>query len=140
MSKTSNRASSEKDNSSSVCRVYSKIARAWFSDGACRAGGERLVSVCHAKSFSGVAIVARGQYEEPRRTHLLDVIIGYQAYGLILIFSDSLLLGLPPPVVVILFDDIKQVAFAQGQFTSCLGCIVIKGSIDAEESHIAVVP
>lgn len=41
-----------------------------------------------------------------RKTHLLDIIAGNQAYGLVLVFCAGFLLGLPPVIFIAFFKYI----------------------------------
>lgn len=71
-------------------------------------------------------------------TYLLNVVVGDEALGLLLLFVVALLLGLPPVVVSRLLQDHQHVALLQRNLVVALGHIVVECAVDAEEHHCDV--
>lgn len=67
--------------------------------------------------------------------YLFDVVVGYQADRLVLLVGVRLLLGLPPVIIAVLFQQVENVALGDGQLALTLGLVVVDGLVDAEEAH-----
>lgn len=71
--------------------------------------------------------------------YLFNVIVWDQAGGLIFVVGAGLLLGLPPAIVVVLLEDVQQVARGDGELGILLGRVVVDGPVDPQEAHFAFV-
>jgi hypothetical protein len=69
--------------------------------------------------------------------YLLNVIIGHEAYWFVVIVGTGFLLGLPPAVIVVVVEDVEQVAFIDGQFALRLRRVVVDGPVHAPKPHVA---
>jgi hypothetical protein len=68
-------------------------------------------------------------------THILDVVVGDQALGLILFAVVGLLPGLPPVVLAALLEDVQQLALPQRELALGLRVVVVERGADGEENH-----
>lgn len=71
--------------------------------------------------------------------YLFNIVVWDQAGGLIFVVRAGLLLGSPPAIVVVLLEDIQQVASRDGELGILFGSVVVDGPVYPQEAHFAFV-
>jgi hypothetical protein len=84
--------------------------------------------------LAGVVVEGLGLRD---RRRLLDVVVGDEALGLLLLLAVPLLLRFPPIVVGRLLQHHQHIALTECELAVALGHVVEDGAVDAEEHHCA---
>lgn len=69
------------------------------------------------------------------RSYSLDIVVRYESCGLILIVGASFPFGFPPAIVVVLFNNVKQISLSNGKLTLRLWLVVVERPIHPEKPH-----